>query len=147
MFPSGNVFEANIVEPLQAAMDEATGGLLTIDYYPAGSLTAPDETLEGVVQGVCDIGMVTVAYATGRLPISFIVEYPVRYNSVRASSNVMTDLIEIMDPPEWDDVEMLMPWCTGEGMFVTNGKEIHSIDDLPGLELRANAIIGKAVAA
>lgn len=147
MFPSGNPFEANILNPLQAALDEATGGLVTIDYYPAGTLTAPDETLEGIIQGVADIGLVTVAYATGRLPITFMVEYPVRYNSARASSNTMKELIEIMDPPEWDDVMMLMPWCTGEGLFITNGKQIHTIDDLPGLELRANAIIGKAVGA
>lgn len=144
---SGNKIEDYVVNPLTEKLAEKTAdiGKITIEYYPGAALAAPDATLAAIKEGVCDIGLVVTAYETGTLPLSFMMEYPLEYKSAKAASYTMKEFLDTLQPAEYTDVVRLMQYCSGEGMICNNDHEITSVDGVKGLEIRANAIIGKAI--
>ena len=146
---SGNKIEEYVVNPLIETLAAKTAdiGKITVEYYPGAALAAPDATLDAVKEGVCDIGLVVTAYETGTLPISFMMEYPMEYKSAKAASYTMKEFLDTLQPAEYNDVVRIMQYCSGEGIICNNNHEITSVDGVKGLEIRANAIIGKAISA
>ena len=145
---AGYSFESEVIEPLQKLLDEATGGKLIIDYFPAATLTTSAEAMDAVSSGIVDMAMFPTAYATGQLPITFLVEYPQEFKSSKAASFAMRDWLDELNPEEYQTAGVTRLMCTTTGLAVIAHNANHSItkmDDFKGLQIRGNAIMQKAV--
>jgi TRAP-type C4-dicarboxylate transport system substrate-binding protein len=141
--PSGNVCEKYIFDPMQEMVKDVN---ITLEYYPAETLLANDQILDGTLSGTCDIGFIANAYYRGRFPISFIFEYPIEFSSAKSASYTMKEALEQLQPPELNDFKLLFPFCSGQGCILTT-KPIRALEDLKGFQIRANAIQAEAMAA
>ncbi|MDR0851007.1 MAG: TRAP transporter substrate-binding protein [Clostridiales Family XIII bacterium] len=134
--PSGNPIEDYVVNPLAEGLKEAN---ITLEYYPGATLLEGNQILDGVIQGTADIGYATIAYETGRLPISFMIEYPTPYASAKAASYTLKELYETLQMPELDEIHVLFPIASGPGAILSKDP-IRTLADMKGLQIRANAI-------
>ncbi|MBU4129262.1 MAG: C4-dicarboxylate ABC transporter substrate-binding protein, partial [Proteobacteria bacterium] len=55
-FPPTHI-QSQLAESWCKEVEKRTNGEITINYFPAGSLTKAPQTYDGVVSGIADIGM------------------------------------------------------------------------------------------
>jgi TRAP-type C4-dicarboxylate transport system substrate-binding protein len=133
-------FENYYADALAAEISEQTGGSVTLELYPGGTLAGPDETLNAVKTGVCDIGLTLPAYYSGEMPISFFVEYPLGWASAAACNHAVNEYIETLQPAELEGTVYLTTYNSGGDCIIASNDPINSLADLGGKEIRANAV-------
>ncbi|MDR0852471.1 MAG: TRAP transporter substrate-binding protein DctP [Clostridiales Family XIII bacterium] len=136
---AGGLPEVKVVDPFVAAVEELTGGEVKIDKYPGGTLAASDATLEAVTSGLADIGFVYTGWETGSFPISSMLEYPTYFASNNAASYTYRDVVNLLKPAEFDGIHVLIAYGSGEGVFLSNVREITKPDDFKGQEVRVGS--------
>lgn len=145
--PDGNS-SYDWITPLCEGIAEATDGTVNIEVFPGGTLAAGNETADAIKNGVADMGLWPTAYALGTFPISYMLEYPgIEYGSAKAASYAFTELLDTLQPAEIQDFKMLFAYCSGPGVFLTSNKQIKTVDDFAGLQIRTNACNAPAVQA
>ncbi|MDR1246569.1 MAG: TRAP transporter substrate-binding protein DctP [Clostridiales Family XIII bacterium] len=144
----GYPFESEVLEPLQAKLDDLTGGKLIIDYFPGNTLTTSAEALGAVAEGVVDIAIFPTAYVVGELPVTFLVEYPQKFNSSKAASFAMRDWLRELAPAEYERAGVSVLMCTtmGDAIIAHNAdRSITAMSDFQGLQIRGNAVMIEAI--
>ena len=134
----------------QAWCDEVarrTGGAVTIDYYPGGTLTKAPATYDGVVEGLSDIGMSALAYSRGRFPVMAAVDLPMGYTSGVQATKVANGVYAKFHPAELDDTKVMYFHAHGPGLLHTKGVAVRTLEDMKGLKLRATGNSAKVVKA
>ncbi len=118
------------------------------EWHYAGALLAATEIYTGVADGAADLGSTCPIYTAGVFPVSQAFELPGYHNDNALVASVtmheawkQSDLLQ----QEFDDVKIMHFWATGPGDFMTN-TPVRSMEDLAGLELRALAGSGSALA-
>ena len=118
------------------------------EWHYAGALLAATEIYTGVAQGAADLGSTCPIYTAGVFPVSQAFELPGfnNDNALVASVTIheawkQSELLQ----KEFEDVKIMHFWATGPGDFMTNTR-IETMEDLAGLELRALAGSGSALA-
>lgn len=118
------------------------------EWHYAGALLAATEIYTGVAQGAADLGSTCPIYTAGVFPVSQAFELPGfnNDNALVASVTIheawkQSELLQ----EEFKDVKIMHFWATGPGDFMTNTR-IETMEDLAGLELRALAGSGSALA-
>ena len=147
---AGHPFETYVLAPLQAKLDEKTGGKLILDYYAASTLAGGAGSLEAVSSGVADIGFFPTFYASGELPVTFMYDYLNYYKSYKAAAYAYWEWLKEMQLPEYDaaNITLLMSVAQAEHVIVHNtGAPITKMSDFEGLQLRGNAMMANAVTA
>jgi TRAP-type transport system periplasmic protein len=124
-----------------------TNGEVTVDYYPAGTLTKAAEIYDGVAQGISDVGLSVLAYTMGRFPVMGTVDLPMGYPNGVVATQVANAVFEKFQPKEFDNVKVMYFHAHGPGLFFTAKKPVRTLDDLKGLKLRATGYAAKIVAA
>jgi TRAP-type C4-dicarboxylate transport system substrate-binding protein len=139
--------QSKIFEDFCNDLETLTGGRVQCDYYPGGTLLASDAMFDGVVSGVADIGYSHVYYTPGRFPVTECIGLPLGYTSAWVSGHVMMDFYNEFKPAEFDDVVVLWMNTSTPSAISTASKPIHTLEDLPGLTLRAPGIAGQVISA
>lgn len=139
-WPGAHVVETQLVADWAEAIEQATGGQITIVSYPGGTLSPGREIYESVVQGVADMGISAYAYTRGRFPVVEAFLLPgIGYNTAKAASMALMEGIERLDPQEIKDTKHIFSFSTGPGHLMVTGRTVSSIEDLSGLEIGATA--------
>ncbi|MBQ9979450.1 MAG: TRAP transporter substrate-binding protein [Oscillospiraceae bacterium] len=133
-------------EAWAADLEEATGGRVKINFYPAQTLLTLAESYEGVKSGIADISVVTPALTPGVFPMLELFDLPVHYNNAVVLSQVYMDCIQNFDLKELEGVKVLNVYCMGPGAIATNSP-IQNLDDLKGEQIRAIGLSGAAMGA
>lgn len=118
---------------------EATDG--TIDYtaYAGSTLVAAPEQLDAVRSGLADITFFPVAYGSGSLVESFLLEYPgINFANGKAASYTVNDWFEQVQPEEISDLKLLYALGQGNGCVMTTFP-VATYEDLAGHQIRAGA--------
>lgn len=145
--PAGNS-SFSWLDPLCQELSAATDGTVNIEVFPGGTLAAGDETADAIKNGVADMGLWPTAYALGTFPLSYMLEYPgIEYGSAKAASYAFQEWLDVLQPAEIQDFKMLFAYCSGPGIFLSSSKELKSLDDFNGMQIRTNAINAPAVSA
>ncbi len=129
---------------------KGTNGRVEITYFPGATLTPPDRTFDGVVQGISDLATVAAGYTRGRFPVMELFELPFGFPSGWVASHVANDLYNKFKPKEFDNAHLLFFHCIGAGVVSTAKKPVRTMEDLKGLKIRAAghlADIAKALGA
>lgn len=118
------------------AVEEATGGLVTVTTYPGETLLTAAEMYEGVESGIADVGISVFGYTAGRFPLLELLELPgTIFNNAAVASYTTWEMIKEFQPEEVQDTKMMMAWATGPGDLYTK-EPVRTLEDLQGMEIR-----------
>ena len=142
----------NAHEPLlQYICNEAykrSGGTIKIAYYPGGTLCGQPDMLDGIKNGVTDIGMFSVADNASAFPELSMVEKPgIYFASGPSISEAVTEYIETYQPAEMEGLHFLMAGYGTKGCICSNKGPIHTPDDLANQTIRATGPNAEVISA
>ncbi len=127
-------------------IEKRTNGAIKINIFPGGTLTKANETFDGVMKGISDIGMSCFAYTRGRFPVMEAADLPLGYPSGTVATKTVNEFYKIMKPKELKDVKVLYIHAHGPGLLHAK-KEIKSLADIKGLKIRSTGLSAKVVTA
>lgn len=135
--PQANV-PKNIIIPWIEQVQEASGGRIKIDHFPAMQLGGkPPELISQATDGVADIVWTVSGYTPGRFPHTEVFELPFMMTNAEATSRAYWDMAQkYMVDGEFSDFHLLGAWVHGPGLIHSSGP-ITTPDDLNGVKLRA----------
>ena len=136
-FPATHPVETELVSTWIEAVKEATGGRVIVTSYPGGTLVGADDTYDGVVSGIADLGLSFFSYTRGRFPLLEAFELPgIVYESSEAASRAAWEGIKQLGLEEVQDTELMFVTATGPGNLFTT-KPVRTMGDMNGLKVRA----------
>ncbi|MGB3391213.1 MAG: TRAP transporter substrate-binding protein [Pseudaminobacter sp.] len=133
-FASEQSYPGPVMTEWVKRIEEATNGQVSVDKYPDGTLLKRDEMFDGVLSGVVDIGMSSIA-DPGRFPVQYGIGLPLGLEDGRIASIVAYDLVNEFQPKELADFKVLTIMATGPGYLQTSSP-MTSLADLKGKEVR-----------
>ena len=140
-----------VLDAWMDAVSEATDQKITFTKYPGGTLLSSNETYEGVVNGVADVGASFFSYSRGRFPVLEGFELPgFRWDSAEIGSRVSWDGIQQLQEQgklkEVEDTKLMFVYCPGPQNLMTT-PPVRSLEDLQGLEIRATGLCAQVLEA
>jgi TRAP-type C4-dicarboxylate transport system substrate-binding protein len=136
-WPGASGINEAIFEAWAETIEEASGGDLTVEMFPSGTLAKPDAIYEAVANGIADIGATAQGYTAGRFPLSQIVELPGVATTATQGACVLQTLYDDghLDS-EYEDTRPLFMFTTGPGGIHTIDTDVQRPEDLEGLRIR-----------
>jgi len=145
-FPPTHI-QSQLAESWCKEVEKRTGGEITINYFPAGTLTKAPQTYDGVVMGIADIGMTVLAYSRGRFPVASAIDLPLGYSSGVQATAVANAVLNKFEPKEFDDTKMMFVHAHGPGLIHTRDNAVSNLDEIKGLKIRGTGTSGLVVKA
>jgi TRAP-type C4-dicarboxylate transport system substrate-binding protein len=137
--PQANV-PAFVLDPWADSIEEASGGRIEIQRFPAMQLGgSPPELIDQVIDGTVDIVWTVAGYTPGRFPRTEVFELPfmMEGSNAEATSRAYWTLAqETMMDEDFADFHVLALWVHGPGL-IHSSDPIESVADLNGVKLRA----------
>lgn len=127
-------------------VEKRTNGAIKINMFPGATLTPPDQTYDGVVKGIADIGMSVLSYNKGRFPLSEVIDLPLGYKSGIQATRLTNAFLKKFNPKEFSDTKILYLYGHGPGIFHTK-KPVKVMEDLKGMKIRCTGTSAKIVSA
>jgi TRAP-type C4-dicarboxylate transport system substrate-binding protein len=127
-------------------LEKRTNGRVKVAYFPAGTLVSANQTYDGVVKGIVDIGFSIMSYTPGRMPLSEVIVLPLGYKTGAQATRMANAFYNKFKPKEYDDVKLFYLHAHGPGFFHTK-TAVNKIEDLKGLRIKSDANTSKVVAA
>jgi len=134
----------------QAWCDEIaqrTGGRAVFQYLPGATLLKAEQTYDGVVNGMADVGMSCFAYTRGRFPVMEVVDLPLGHRSGVMATAVANRVAAELKPAELKQVEVMYLHAHGPGWLHTRKRPVRALEDMGGLKLRATGTSANLVKA
>jgi len=135
-FPPAN-HQSQLAEAWCREVEKRTGGKVTINYYPGGTLTQAQQTYDGVVEGIADIGLSCLAYTRGRFPVMAAVDLPLGYKNAAQATDTANAVYAHFQPEELADVEVMYFNGHGPGLLFTTSKPVSTLEDMKGQKIRS----------
>lgn len=145
-FPPTHV-HSQLAESWCKEVEKQTNGEIVFNYFPASTLTRPQQTYIAVAKGVADIGMTAIAYSRGRFPVLEAIDLPMGYTSGVQATAIANQVLETFDPEELHNTEVIYLHAHGPGIIHTRNKPVHMLEDLKGLKIRGTGTSGEVIAA
>jgi len=126
-------------------VEKRTNGAVKINMFPGATLTPADQTYDGVVKGIADIGMSVLSYTKGRFPLSEVIDLPLGYTSGLQATRLANAYYKKFNPKELSDVKVLYLHGHGPGIFHTE-TPVKVMEELKGMKIRCSGTSAKVVA-
>lgn len=127
-------------------LEKRTDGRVKVRQFPGNTLTTANQTYDGVVKGIADIGLSILSYTPGRMPLSEVLTLPLGVKSGYQASHLANAFYKKFKPKELDDVKIF--FLMGPGPFIWHSKNpIAKMEDLKGIRFKSDANTSKIVAA
>lgn len=143
-FPPTHV-QSKLAESWCQEVEKRTEGRVKVQYFPGQTLTKGNVCYDGVVNGLSDMGLSVLAYTRGRFPVMEVVDLPLGYKNGRQATAVINEVYEKLQPKELMDTQVMYLHAHGPGFPWTRKKEVHKLEDMKGLKLRAHGTSAKIV--
>jgi TRAP-type transport system periplasmic protein len=128
-------------QPWTAAIEQASGGTISITHYPAESRVKAVDQFDGVVNGLSDIGLVEVDATPGRFPKAEFYGLPGLFPNARVAAEVYYDIVrEFCADDEFKDVQILGAVAIAPAEYIGN-KPAQRPEDLKGQRVRSSGKI------
>ena len=127
-------------------VEKRTGGAVKVAMFPGATLTPPDQTYDGVVKGITDIGMSVLSYAKGRFPLSEVLDLPLGYTSGLQATRLANAFVQKFRPAEIGDVKIMYMMGHGPGILHTK-TPVEKLEDLKGLKIRCSGSSARIITA
>ena len=136
-FPPAPTFPCVQMERWKKEVEVRTGGQISIDTYPGGTLLGAKNMMDGVIAGQANIGCLCMAYQPGRFIVTNATSLPVGIPNARVGSLVLWDLWEKYQPEEFAKVKVLAMFTTAPTNIMSK-VPVRNLEDIKGLDLRAS---------
>ena len=145
-FPPAPTFPCVQMERWKVEVEKRTGGKVSIDTFPGGTLLGAKDMMDGVIAGQADIGCLSMAYQPGRFVVTNATGLPVGIPNAKVGSLVLLDLYQKYQPEEFAAVKVLAMFTTAPSNIMSQ-KAVRKLDDLQGLSLRGSGGAAQVLAA
>ncbi|MEP5152555.1 TRAP transporter substrate-binding protein [Planktotalea sp.] len=135
--------QAMLIEPWAKAVEEASGGRIAFEIFPAMALGgAPPELYSQVRDGVADIVWTVPGYTPGTFPRLEVFELPsVHLGDARATNLAIQDMMDVLSEDFKDVHPLLVHVHTGNALHLSSGN-LTSLADFEGLKVRSPSRTG-----
>lgn len=141
MLPAQATIPARAIEPWTKRVEEASGGRLKFELYPAMQLGgAPPDLYDQAKDGVVDLIWTVLGYTPGRFPKSEVFELPFLSPSGGVGSVAFQRYVEENSMDEFAGVKLLCVHTHGPGLFHTKNP-VAKLEDLQGMKIRGGSRI------
>ncbi len=134
-FPPAKTFPCVQMFRWAKEVEKRTLGMVKVETYPGGTLLGAKQILDGVINGIADIGCLCMPYQPGRFPLLAGVDTPVGFKSTTVASLVLWDLYRKYEPKELSMVKVVTLFTCAPGQLMTK-VPVKKLSDLKGLEIR-----------
>jgi TRAP-type C4-dicarboxylate transport system substrate-binding protein len=136
--PPNAFITAEILTPWAKQVSDASGGELTIQMFPGGTMGRdPAQQLQLVEHGVADIAWVIPGYTPGRFSEGTVGELPFLVKSSAAGSTAMWKMYEQgLFKGDYDKFKMLCI-CSSSPNFIGATRPVREPKDMKDLKMRA----------
>ncbi|OCC14873.1 TRAP transporter solute receptor, unknown substrate 3 [Dissulfuribacter thermophilus] len=134
-FPPAPTFPCVQMERWKRVVEEKTGGKVKIKTFPGSTLLGAKNMMDGVIDGIAEIGCVVLPYQPGRFPLLAGVDLPVGFTNAKVANMVLYDLFEKYRPASLKQVKVLSLF-TAPPADIMSKKPLRTLKDLKGYELR-----------
>ncbi len=134
-FPPAKTFPSVQMERWAREVEKRTGGKVQIKTFPGSTLLGAKNMLDGVIDGVADIGCFVFAYQPGRFPLLAGMDLPVGFPNAKVANAVLWDLYQKYKPASLKKVKVLALFVAPPADIMSKDP-IRTLDDLKGYELR-----------
>ena len=125
-------------------VEKRTAGAVKVNIFPGATLIPADQTYDGVVKGIADIGMSVLSYSKGRFPLTEVLDLPLGYTSGLQATRLANAYYRKFQPKELSDVKIMYLMAHGPGI-INSKKPINKLEDLKGLKIRCTGTSSKVV--
>ncbi len=136
-FPPAPTFPCVQMERWKTEVEKRTGGSVTINTFPGGTLLDAKNMMDGVIAGEADIGCLCMAYQPGRFIVTNATSLPLGIPDARVGSLVLLDLYRKYHPGEFAKVKVLTMFATAPSNIMSK-VAVRNLEDIKGLDLRAS---------
>ena len=136
-FPPAPTFPCVQMERWKKKVESRTGGKVSIDTYPGGTLLKAKAMMDGVIAGTADIGCLCMAYQPGRFVVTNATALPIGFPNATVGSHVLWDLYKKYNPKAFAKVRVLTMFTTAPSNIMSK-IPIRNLDDIKGVPLRAS---------
>lgn len=137
----------NVDAPLMRLIEEKSEGRIKFVEYLGGALLGSGENLDGIKSGVVDMVFDAPAWYTGVFPGAILLEQPnMGTASGEALSWVFYDMIHELQLPEFKDIVVLAPMCSGPRALVSN-VPVNKLEDFADYTCRTNSSMAAVMSA
>ncbi len=117
-------------------VNKRTGGKVSVQTFPAGTLLGAKDMYDGVTKGVADIGLGAPSYDPGRFALTSGVSLPVGFPNATVASRTLWALNEEFQPKEYEGFKVIAMFTTEPG-YIQSRTAVRNAADLAGMKLRA----------
>lgn len=141
MLPAQATIPAKAIDPWTKRVEEASGGRLKFELYPAMQLGgAPPDLYDQAKDGVVDLIWTVLGYTPGRFPKSECFELPFMVTKGEPTSVAFQKFVEANSMEEFAGVKLLCVHTHGPGLFHTKDP-VNKLEDLKGMKIRGGSRI------
>jgi TRAP-type C4-dicarboxylate transport system substrate-binding protein len=141
MLPAQATIPSKAIDPWTKRVEEASGGRLKFELYPAMQLGgAPPDLYDQAKDGVVDLIWTVLGYTPGRFPKSEVFELPFMVTTGEATSVAFQKYVEANSMDEFAGVKLLAVHTHGPGLFHTKDP-VTKLEDLQGMKIRGGSRI------
>ncbi len=141
MLPAQATIPAKAIAPWAQRVEEASGGRIKFELYPAMQLGgAPPDLFDQAKDGVVDLIWTVLGYTPGRFPKSEVFELPFMVTTAEPTSVAFQKYVEANAMNEFEGVKLLCVHTHGPGLFHTKDP-ITKLEDLKGMKIRGGSRI------
>lgn len=124
------------------AVEQDSGQRITIDIYPAQTLSKAASAYQSVVHNIADIAATVQSYNANRFPLTQIVELPGLVDNAAGGSCIIQTLYdEGLINNEYSDTHALYVYTNGPGHIHMKDKPVVLPQDLAGQRIRRPSIV------
>ena len=134
-FPPAPTFPCVQMERWKKEVETQTGGKVEIKTFPGSTLLGAKNMLDGVIDGIADIGCVAFPYQPGRFPLLEGVDLPIGFPNAKTANAALFDLYQKYNPKSLEKIKVLALF-TAPPADIMSKKPIRKLSDLKGYELR-----------
>jgi len=139
--PAQATIPKGAIEPWTKHVEEASGGRLKFELYPAMQLGGgPPDLYDQAKDGVVDMIWTVLGYTPGRFPKSEVFELPWMVTTGEATSVAFHKYVEANSMAEFDGVKLICAHGHGPGLFHSKDP-IAKLEDLKGMKIRGGSRI------
>lgn len=138
--PTTNALHFGVIEPWAKSINEASGGNLTVQIFPAQQMGAAKDHYNLARDGIVDLAFYLVGIEPGRFPIVTAGEMPFLVSDNGKGSRAFYEWYQQYAAKEMPDVKVCTMFYDGGGT-IHSKKRIESPADLQGLKIRSPNVL------
>lgn len=119
-------------------LEKRTEGKVSVNTFPGGTLLTASNMLDGVLNGVADIGLTTTSYEPARFPLlNLIGDFSGIDVNAEEASQVAYQLVSEFPQEEFglENFKVITVF-TSEPSYLQTSEQVSTLEDLSGLEIR-----------